>query len=212
MTLPLYPRLPLFLSLGLLMAAAPLSAVEVTPFLGYRFGAVETAPAEVCIAAPDSGCPSAEGDDDASFGVGVTIPLNPRWAIDIHLSRHGSDLEFSGFSCPECLTIEPEGRLEQTTLLVGIERRFDRRGRIEPYLGGGLGVSRLETDDNPFLIVAPVDEDRPTLSLAGGLRVALNERLNLRLEARGFFTDLPAEVAVDDLTQVELSTGLGFRF
>lgn len=75
-------------------------------------------------------------------------------------------------------------------LQVGGMLTLDEAPRLKPYLLGGLGVTR-------FSPPAPGLEDtRYSLSLGLGLRVPLERRLSLRLEARGFVTLVSSNTAL----------------
>lgn len=201
----------LFLTLPLLiLAGAPASGAEfeITPTVGYRFGTAALEGAEACIA---GGCPGADTAEDVTYGLALGLALNERWLIELRASRQDAELDFDTIVCPFCGVAPPQGRLEQTTLLLGLERRFPL-DRFEPFLALGAGLTRLETTDDRFLPFNQISEDRPTISLATGLRLPLSSLLSLRLEARGLYTTLPSDIARDDLVQLELSTGLTFRF
>lgn len=61
---------------------------------------------------------------------------------------------------------------------------------LNPYYGGGLGITRLSPDP-----AVGVDNTRFSLSLSLGTRVPLSPHLALRFEARGFFTPMPTDTA-----------------
>ena len=205
----IYPLVVLLLLTALFAGPSALARdLEITPSVGYRFGTAELKGAEACIGGTCIGADSAE---DHVLGLAITVALNERWLVELRVSQQEEDLDFEIPPCPECLVLIPEGRLEQTTLLLGVERRFTGAS-YEPFVAFGAGISRLETTEDFFLPFPPFSEERPTLSVAGGVRWPVTRILSLRLEARGLFTDLPSEIAESDLTQFELSSGLTFKF
>ena len=58
-------------------------------------------------------------------------------------------------------------------------------GQVRPFIQGSLGLARIEPDF-PELNA----ENRFSASLGGGAKIFFSENVGLRLEARGFWTDL----------------------
>jgi hypothetical protein len=90
---------------------------------------------------------------------------------------------------------------------------------VRPYLGLGLGVTRLIPDPAGF-----DTETRFCASLAGGVKAYLGSHFGFRFEVRGFFTVLESDTQIfcngpcyvstsgSELSQAEVRAGLIFRF
>ncbi|MCG8455048.1 MAG: porin family protein [Holophagales bacterium] len=205
-------------------APTPVAAaeVEVTPTVGYRFSSGELIAPIGCIASIIGPCPDrADVEDSASAGITVNIGLADRWMFELLWNLHSSDLRVPVPICPFCeasalgglaeaLFVFPEQELDIETLQVGALRRW-QVGRVQPFAAVGAGISQISVERPPFGIF-DFDEDRPSSSLAGGVKIPFGSFLGLRLEARGYWIDLPSELSDDDLIQTELSSGLMFRW
>lgn len=210
-----YRAAVLFILLGaacLPSSAAAAAEVIVTPTLGYRTGSSDFLAPIACVLAIGFPCPNeAELDDGETFGLNVGWQRSERWRLEILLNRQSADLHIPFEPCEVCSTIDfPNQELEIVTLQVGGQRRW-RGDKASPFLAAGLGVSSLSAAAGTLGFV-DVDEDRPSASLAMGVEVPLTSHLDLRLEARGYWIDLPREIANQDLRQAEVSTGLAIRW
>jgi hypothetical protein len=153
-------------SLLLLHAAAGAGepSIEVTPVLGLRGGATVDADP------PETG--RAEADPSLSFGLVLDFPVRSDARIEVFFDRQ--ELEFEGDPEPFDVTID--------YLHAGGVYEPDR-GRHRPFVAASLGLSRVDADG------ARVDDDLSLSgSLGGGTKIALGERLALRLELRGYAT------------------------
>ena len=201
---------------SLLMPAAALAAVEVTPQVGYRSGSFEITTGVVCVQSP---CPSfAESEDSELYGALVGIPFNDRYQFQLLVNRQPSELTF---------VETPRGRsnglaavdLDVTHVHVGVQRSW-RLAAVQPFVAGGVGQTRIEAR-SPLL--GSIDSDRFSGSAAAGALIPLgsDERFGLRLEARGYLVDFPEDRQLgsdyirafqSDLTQFETTVGVTFRF
>ena len=221
--MPTYARLLLavaFLAgVSSLTSASSASAAEISLLAGYRFGGVaqEGPPIVFCIAGPCVDPPRIDGRDGEAFSLVVDFPLPKEgWQFEILLSRQSGDLSSEGLgfilsSPQERLSVFPfdfNDSFDLTTLHFGVLRQWER-GKVSPFAAVGLGVAELEAE-TPFFFFDQIDETRPSVSLAGGLKIPLNRWLGVRLEGRGSWTDLP-EAFEEDLVQFELSSGLTFK-
>ncbi len=209
---------------GMTLGASPAAAqsadskVEITPMIGYRTGSTEVRTGIVCIAVDEfnAPCPStAESQDASTLGLIADFRLADQWMFEVVLNRQESELDSELIICPACdfLVIDPIfDDLEIVTLHVGVQRRW-RRDRFQPFVAIGAGISKLSTDSFPFGVV-DIDEQRPSVSLAAGLQMPINDWLGFRLEARSYWIDLPTDefVFTEDLVQSELGGGLTFRW
>jgi opacity protein-like surface antigen len=146
---------------------------SVSPFFGYRVGG--------SFRLNDTGQLISLGDHDA-FALAVDARANEGREYELFYSRQSTALRGNGF-VPVDTVVE--------YLHIGGTLALADEGRIEPYVGGGLGVTRL----SPGL--APGSSDtRFSVSLALGLRAPLTQHFSLRLEARGYFTPLNTDTGL----------------
>lgn len=195
-------------------AAAAQQSVEITPQIGYRFGELEASSGIVCIDAP---CPSfLASDDDIAYGVTVDFPLNENWQFELIGSRFETDL---AFTTERGVADEPIGLLPSDLEINTFQAGFRHLWRLEgfsPYVAFGAGLSELSSSKNVFGPL--IDEERLSASLAGGAQIPLNERFGVRLEARGYWIDLPSQLDTggefldSELLQMETSAGLTILF
>jgi hypothetical protein len=206
-----------FLTTALLLVAAPVAraqTVEITPLVGYRIGGALSTTAGT---GPAASIGEYEVKDSASFGAHLGFRVAADGEIEVLYSRQNTRLETGGL-----FTGEPLFDLALETWQAGGNYLFGEKGsRLRPYVGVGLGVTRL-LPGPPSLR----DETRFCASFAGGVKVWLGRHLGLRLEARGFFTVLESDsdsfcgsgegclihVSGSDIDQGELRTGLVLRF
>lgn len=201
---------------SLLVPSVALAAVEVTPLAGYRAGGLEIETGTLCVTLP---CPTfAESDDSALYGAIVGLPINDRYQFELLLNRQPSELVFTeGPGVPRRSLGTTD--FDVTHVHAGVLRRW-RLSSFEPFVSVSGGQTWI--DANSFLI-GNLDENLWSGSVAAGARVPLGkaDRFGLRLEARGYLVDIPSgglgdsefpRALEDDLTQLETSVGVTFRF
>lgn len=208
------PRILAAVLLLTLPAAAPGQTVEITPVAGYRFGGgfAATSGLEPAEAAADF-----EVEDAASFGVHVGVRVADDGEIEVLYARQDTRLATSGL-----FTGAPLFDLALETFQFGGNYLFGEEGsRLRPYVGAGLGVTRLLPEPAGLR-----DETRFSASFAAGVKVWLGRHVGLRFEARGFFTVLESEsdafcrtgeeclvgVEGSDISQADVRAGLVLRF
>jgi opacity protein-like surface antigen len=201
-----------FVSSLLAPAVALAGSFEVTPFIGYAEGTFHLDTGVVCVQGP---CPTfLESEDDSVAGLIVDYRLAPRLDLEIVLGHQETRLSYRT-SIDSSIKVDlPAVDLDVSHVEVGLRRRW-QLGRAEPFAAIGVGMARL---DSARFIGTRIDDDRSSFSLGGGARVALSDRLALRLEARTRRIDLPARfhetggVAVrlvgSDLDQLQYAAGL----
>jgi len=146
---------------------------SVSPFVGYRAGGD--------FRVNDTG-QRASVADHAAFALAIDMRADEGSQYELFYSRQSTDLRGDGSLLG--------GTIVEYLHIGGTVDLFDD-SRIKPYVGGGLGVTRL----SPGL--APGSEDtRFSVSLSLGLRVPLSQHLALRAETRGYFTPLNTDTAV----------------
>jgi hypothetical protein len=200
--------------LSTLPSAARGQRLEISAVAGYRFGgSLEAAPVTGAGADTNAGL---EVDDAAALGVHLGHRVG-EGEIELLYARQNTQLRtadlFTGVAVFD-LALE-------TWQLGGNYLFGDDDVRVRPFIGVGLGVTRL--------LPAPSglsDETRFSASFAAGVKLWLGGHVGLRLEGRGFFTFLDSEgrtfcgsgsgcvihATSSDISQVEAQGGLVFRF
>lgn len=212
MTTRIYPLL-IILGLGASWATEALATeVVLTPMVSQRSGSTDFSSTIFCVASITVPCPDrGENQDGEAFGLIADFRWSADWALELLANRQSSGLELQIPNCPTCLYLPvPVQDFEITTFQVGIQRRW-QMGNWAPFAAVGAGVTELRAPNRGYF---SIDEQRASASLAAGVEWAFAQRLGLRLETRGYWLRLPAELAADDRTllQTELGAGLSFRF
>lgn len=197
-----------FLLIPALAAAQP-GDFEITPLAGYRLGGEFDASNEDFFEEDDL---DAEIEEDGIYGVIFGIPLTPNWKLELLANRQESTFIIDeGLLAP---TIEL-GDVTVSMYHAGLA--FDwGLGQVRPFIQGSLGLARIEPDF-PELNA----ENRFSASLGGGAKIFFSPNVGLRLEGRGYWTDLGTDwedrydrydSEGDGLFQAEASAGLIFAF
>lgn len=156
------------------MSDRPLKQFEIMPFAGYRGGGrfdVMNSNLNINV------------DSDNSYGLVLGWKIDPTEQYELLLSRQHTNLESNS----------PFGALglDVDYLHIGGSVVTNDERRIQPYITGGLGITRFETE------VPNSDEQTHfSLNVGGGLRVPFNDHFSLRLEARGFVTFVDTNTAL----------------
>jgi hypothetical protein len=164
----------------LLLAAAPARSqtVEITPVAGYRFGGSFTAGNST---GPQGNFGTYEVEDAASFGVHVGFRVSRDGEVEALYSRQNTRLATGGL-----FTGTPVFDVALESWQAGGNYLFkEEDARVRPYIGMGLGFTRLLPGGAGF-----TDETRFAASFAAGAKVWLGRYVGVRFEARGFFTFL----------------------
>jgi hypothetical protein len=196
-----------------LASAARGQGVEVAAVGGYRFGGSLGG-------VPVAGTGDTDGgldvDDAAAFGVHVGYGIG-EGEIELLYAR-----QETGLRTPDLFTGVRVFDLALETWQLGGNHLFrDEDRRVRPYVGMGLGLTRL--------LPAPSglkDETRFSASFAGGVKLWPGRHVGVRLEVRGFFTLLSSDSGTlcgsghgclisstsSWISQVEARGGVTFRF
>lgn len=198
---------------------------------GYKigFGAIMTA--ILSVAAPaDADLSLFVGtvgfDDDANLETAPAFGL--RWGKGS--SMFGGETSLMIARPPRQIGNSEEGNSEETATAIFYEGRFlinIPAGQLKPFVGVGVGAVTVTSTDPtsiPSDLSSATDLQTSTsISYGGGLRYALSERLDVRLDLRQYlvlsvtgvvFNELTGQ---DDLTDStvqynELSVGVSFNF
>lgn len=197
------------LVVALLMLAmllpAQVQAVEVTPFVGERYGG----------GFEDSNTgANFEIADAKAFGLALDFDLEPDKQIEVFLSRENTKLTTSG-----TFMGNPLFDLTIDYYHIGGLYMFPEVDRIRPFVSGTLGLTSMAPHR-----VDLTTENRLSLSLGGGAKIPLSKQLGLRFDARGIYTMLNSDSAVlcsggctikvkgNGFVQTEVSAALMIRF
>lgn len=208
------------LTLAVLLAAVPACAenleiqgLEVTPFIGGRFGGTFDV-------RPESGTETrASLDDSVSFGVSGGVRFDDYSLIEFRWTRAQSPLQLSSGAVVNPLaTTLPDVTLDQFHGDFTREFPLDEVNALRPFVMASVGATHLGAEGSGFT--------RFSFGLGTGLKVSVNSKLGIRVEARwlpiwvqpevsGFACGFGGCIAVlsGRLTQqFEVTAGPVFRF
>lgn len=145
---------------------------EVSPFVGYRVGGdfkrFDThQPVKV--------------DDHGSVALAFDVLADNSMQYELFYGRQSTVLSGAALA-PTNIRVE--------YLHLGGTVPLDGTPRLNPYFGGGLGITRLSPDPD-----VGIDNTRFSISLSLGLRVPVSHHFSLRFEGRGFLTPIPTDTA-----------------
>lgn len=202
-------RRALFTLLFLLPAAAfaQPSRFELTPFAGYRLAG------DFDARSSDAFDPrlNIQVDESAVYGVLFDIPLSRNWQLELLANRQQTSFSVDrGFLEPQ----DDLGDVDLTTIHGGFLLQWGE-GQVNPYVTLTAGITRIEPKFRNL-----DSDDRFSASFGGGAKIFFAENVGLRLEARGFWTDLDTGFddrfdrydSGDGLFQGEGSVGLIIAF
>jgi Outer membrane protein beta-barrel domain len=182
--------------------------VEVTPFGGYRFGGSFTV---------IDGRGALDIKESGTYGASLGFRVDEDGELEASFTRQSTRLRVDGF-----FTSRPVFDLAVENYHAGGNYLFrDEDVRVRPYIGVGLGVTRLVPEPEGL-----ESETRFSASFAFGMKAYFGAHFGLRLEARGFFTVLDSDSTIfcdslsgcfvrtsgTELSQGEVRGGLIFRF
>jgi opacity protein-like surface antigen len=152
-------------------------AFEITPFIGYRVGGSFTE-----VDTQHNTQQSVSLNDHGSFALALDARADYGSQYELFYSRQSTAMQGFGFA-PVSLTVE--------YLHLGGTLLLDEQPRLQTYLAGGLGLTRLAPDSLPGQ-----EDTRFSMSLALGLRVPLSRNFQLRFEGRGYVTFMASDAAI----------------
>jgi hypothetical protein len=180
---------------------------ELTPFAGYRLqGDFDASSRDNAFRDLN-----VEVEEGGIFGVLFDIPLNRNWSIELLANRQESSF------------IIDDGLFERETELGDVTLTYAHAGllfqwgygQVNPFITGSIGLARIEPEFDELDA-----DDRFSSSFGGGVKIFLADNVGLRLEARGYWTDLDTGFEDrfdrydegDGLFQAEGSLGLIIAF
>jgi opacity protein-like surface antigen len=180
---------------------------EITPFVGYRLGGDFDV---------TNSSQSADLDDHGSFALALAVRRDESSQYELIYTREETTFEKTSPLGPLDVNVE--------YLHVGgtLEASVDSDFPLEPYIVGGLGVTRFE-------LQSVGDDSRFSVSLGGGFRVPVSPRFSFRFEARGYLTFVDTKSSIfcasgrfggvcsirakgSTFTQFDLMAGAAFAF
>lgn len=188
----------------LLAGAVPAGALEVSPFIGQRYGG----------SFEDANTGSTfEFADATSYGVMLDFDLDRDRQIEVYLSRQDTRLTSSG-------TFTGDPLFDLTVDYYHIGGVYMLEGEpVRPFVSGTLGLTRMDPK-GPGLTT----ENRFSIALGGGAKLHLGSNIGLRFDVRGIYTAMNADTAVfcsggcvikvrsNGFIQAELGAALMLRF
>lgn len=195
-------------ALTFLIAAVPAAAqpryhtsrsgqFEITPLAGYRLaGEFDAGNGRFD---DDFLSADAEVEEGEFFGVIVGIPLGRDLKIELLANRQESTfIVDEGLFGP----VEELGDVTLSYYHAGLAYEWGL-GQVRPFIAGSLGLTRFDPDF-PELNA----ENRFSGSLGGGVKIFFSEAVGLRLEGRGFWTDLSFDEDDDRYDRYDSDEGL----
>jgi len=180
---------------------------ELTPVAGYRLDGDFDARSSDAFD-PDL---NVKVDASAVYGVLFDIPLTADWQVEILANRQRSEFVVDHGLLTPSTTL---GDVDLTILQAGFLFQWGQ-GQVNPFITAAAGLTRIEPKLNDLS-----SDDRFSASLGGGVKIFFSENVGLRLEARGYWTDLGRNFrgrynrydSGDGLYQGEGSAGLIIAF
>ncbi len=180
--------LALLLLTPLVPAAATAQAYrfEITPTVGYRFDGT--------VAAYDDhgnrfDNPELRLDGSGIYGVTFDFPIAYRLQLEVLVNHQSSN--FSTDNNNSFAGRQTLGDVDLDYYQIGLLYQWGR-GQVNPYIAGSLGVANVQPKFG-------ASDSRFAGSFAGGAKIFFNRNVGLRLEVRGYYTDLDSSYQrVDD--------------
>lgn len=183
------------------------NAVDLTPFIGYRYGGT--------LFADQSNLfnQNVDIESSANYGVSLGIPVNP-YGVKIELLASRQNTHFTngnGLFSPNSNL----GDIDITYYQAGVMFPFAQSRSAMPYVSVTGGLANLDPAGSNAS-----SSNRFAASAAIGVKIPLQRNLSLRIEERGYYTALSNYdncrncyyTYNHDLYQGETNVGLDFRF
>jgi hypothetical protein len=196
---------PLLIALALSLPAI-VQAVEVTPFVGQRYGG--------SFADANTGA-SFQVADASAFGLVFDFDTEPDKQIEILLSRQNTSLSTND----PLFTGNPLFDLTIDYYHLGGLYMLPDYDKVRPFVSGTFGITRMDPKRADL-----TTETRMSLSLGAGAKIFFTKNLGLRFDVRGIYTALNADTAIfcsggcaikvnsSGFVQAELTAALMMRF
>lgn len=178
----LIPALAAVLLFGLLAAPASLAQsgrpgkIELTPYVSYRFGG-EVRDEDFHRDRNNS----TDIEESEAYGVTLDVPITRGLSLELLVSRQQTQAQFD-----EGL-FEPSfdlGDIDVTYGHVGVLYQWNL-GQVNPFVVGSIGGTLFDPS-----FPGADEETRLSIGLGGGVKLFFSEHVGVRLEGRGFWTDV----------------------
>ncbi len=196
----------LLLLLACLPTTPQAAEIEVTPILGFTFGGdFENADEDNDLDVADA----------ASYGVILALEDTTRVGAfyELFYSRQETHLKGDGSA------FSGDSKFDVDISYLHIGGTYgEKQKQFHPFVSGGIGITHLSPEQGD-------SETRFSMSLGGGVKVPLSERISFRFEGRGFATLFDSDSTIfcenntcavrvkgDTMLQFTALTGLTFRF
>jgi opacity protein-like surface antigen len=157
---------------------APRTRFEITPFAGYRLGGDFD-----LMTVNQRSTQRAELDDHGSFALALAVRRDESSQYELLYAREETTFERTS----------PLGQADVSVeyLHLGgtLEANVDSDFPLQPYILGGLGVTRFD-------VQSAGDDTQFSVSLGGGFRVPVSTHFSLRFEARGYLTFIDTKSSI----------------
>lgn len=150
------------------------------------------------------------------FSLALERRLSRRWALALEAAWRQNDLEVLDFGDP-LGEFGASGEVKSTSLSVNGIYQFRPEQAIRPYLGFGVGLTRISLDAITLGEQYLDDKDTaPAFQLIGGANIAMTDRLDFLAEIRTWYAT-PVEVVRTDGQSLETwhwvqSVQVGLRY
>lgn len=146
-----------------------------------------------------SGGGSTKTEYDRGWGAGANLgyQFNNGFRTEVELGYRTNDIDKtklkSGFAAADGTKLDASGDLNAISLMGNVWYNFNRNGTVQPYIGGGLGVARVELNDYEIegVNIADDDDTVPAYQVGAGLDFMLGDRTALGIGYRYFGTKDP---------------------
>lgn len=191
----------------LVASAASAQSVELTPFVGYRFGGAFVSEFG------DNDFEDTDVEGSESFGMILGVAVADHWKVELIYDSQATEASVDGgLFGRENLDVDIDYYHVGTTY----EWVLDTPAR--PYVAGSAGATDFGIDGGG-------DETRFSMSLGGGVKVLPNEHFGVRIDGRWYWTFIEQEdelvcgdrgcLTFNDSTllfQWDVKVGLVFKF
>jgi opacity protein-like surface antigen len=194
----------LLILLALLPVCSTVGAVELTPFVGYRWGGE--------LEAGDNTLFDVNVDIDESDAIGMSIEIPVALGLSVEIRGVQQETDF----------IQNQPLFGEDAVIAGVQLDYYHAGvswqwkigDVRPYVAGGLGVARIDPEGGS-------SEDRFSVTFGGGVKLDVLEWLGFRFEGRGYVTNIDDNFDGDDccferyddnIVQGEVNVGMVFSF
>ena len=151
---------------------------ELVPFAGYRTGGDIVAQDDRRLDGLDV---DVEIDESSVYGLLLDVPIHPNIQVELLANRQRSALRTD-----EALFVGGQeiGDIDVAYYHAGLLWQWGR-GQTNPFVVFSAGLARLDPD-----IPGANAEDRFSAALGGGVKIFFDRHLGIRLEGRGYWTQL----------------------